>query len=152
MAEAQTTAAQLRIERIYLKDASFESPGAPSIFNEQLRTDLKIDINHTVNSLGDQRHEVVLSVTATSQRDDERTAFVAEIHQAGIFHIEGVNDGQLQQVLSITCPHTLFLYLRESLDALVIKGGFPALRLSPINFEALYAEALRHAQPPPTTH
>lgn len=138
--------AQLRIERLYLKDASFESPGSPTIFSEQWRPQTQVDINTSVNNLGDNRHEVVLAVTVTSKREGDLTAFVAEVHYAGIFVIEGVDAAQLHQVLGIACPNTLFPYARENLDNLVVRGGFPALQLAPVNFEVLYAQALQQAQ------
>ena len=136
---------QLRIERLYLKDASFESPGAPSIFSEQWRPETQVDINTTVNNLGDNRHEVVLAVTVTSKRDGDRVAFVAEVHYAGIFVINGLDAQQLHQVIGITCPNTLFPYVRENLDSLVVRGGFPAMQLAQVNFEALYAQAMQKA-------
>ncbi|NOX49954.1 MAG: protein-export chaperone SecB [Gammaproteobacteria bacterium] len=136
---------QMRLERIYLKDASFESPGAPSIFTEQFRPEFKVDINTAVNSLGDNRHEVVLCVTATANRES-KVAYLVEVQQAGIFVIEGAKGPHLQQVIGIACPNTLFPYARECLDSLVVKGGFPALQLAPVNFEALYAQAMQQAE------
>jgi preprotein translocase subunit SecB len=136
---------QLRIERLYLKDASFESPGAPSIFSEQWRPETQVDINTTVNNLGDNRHEVVLAVTVTSKREGDRVAFVAEVHYAGIFVINGLDAQQLHQVIGIACPNTLFPYVRENLDSLVVRGGFPAMQLAQVNFEALYAQAMQKA-------
>lgn len=157
---SETVQVQLRIERIYLKDASFESPGAPSIFKEQFQPEMQVDINTGVNSLGDNRHEVVLSATVTARRSEEKHAYIVEVQQAGIFVIEGAEGGTLRQVLGIACPNALFPYLRESLDNLVSKGGFPPLHLAPVNFEMLFAEAMRQAeaQPadtqeePPTQH
>ena len=143
--QAEPQVAQLRIERLYLKDASFESPGTPSIFSEQWRPETQVDINTTVNNLGDQRHEVVLAITVTSKRDGERVAFVAEVQYAGIFVIQGVDAQQLHQVVGIACPNTLFPYARENLDSLVVRGGFPALQLAPVNFEVLYAQAVQKA-------
>jgi preprotein translocase subunit SecB len=143
---AKPVQAQLRIERMYLKDASFESPGSPTIFGEQWRPETQVDINTVVNNLGDNRHEVVLAVTVTSKREGDRTAFVAEVQYAGIFVIAGVDASQLHQVVGIACPNTLFPYVRENLDSLVVRGGFPALQLAPVNFEVLYAQALQQAQ------
>ncbi len=156
--ERQTPPAQLRIERIYLKDASFESPGTPAIFAEQYRPEIQVDINTHINSLGDARHEVVLRATVTARRSEELTAYVVEVQQAGIFQVNGVADEGLRQVLGIGAPTTLFPYLRETLDSLVVKGGFPALHLAPVNFDALYAQALAQQQvpqasrPEPTVH
>ena len=135
--------AQVRIERLYLKDASFESPGSPAVFTEQFQPQNQVDINTSVNSLGDGRHEVVLAVTVTARRDEERVAFIAEAQHAGLFTITGVSEAQLRQVLGVFCPSTLFPYVREGLDSLVVKGGFPPLQLAPINFEVLYAQAMQ---------
>jgi len=143
--QATVKQAQLRIERLYLKDASFESPGSPAIFSEQWRPESQVDINTSVNNLGDNRHEVVLSVTVTSKREGEKVAFVVEVHYAGIFIIEGLDGPQRHRVLGTACPTTLFPYLRENLDSLVTRGGFPALQLAPVNFDVLYAQALAQA-------
>ena len=137
---------QLRVERMYVKDVSFESPGAPSIFGIQFQPKFQVDINTTVNSLGDDRHEVVLAVTVTAQRDETHVAYLAEIHQAGIFEIKGVQAGALRQVLGIACPNMLFPYVREALDSVIVKGGFPPLQLAPVNFESLYVQAQNQAQ------
>ncbi|MEM9624392.1 MAG: protein-export chaperone SecB [Pseudomonadota bacterium] len=142
----QAVQVQMRVERMYLKDASLESPGAPSIFGEQFRPEMQVDINTTVNSLGDNRHEVVLSATVTATRDEQRTAYLVEVHQAGIFVIEGVTGNPLRQVLGIACPNMLFPYIREAIDNLVVKAGFPALQLAPVNFEALYTQAVQQQQ------
>ena len=136
---------QLSLERIYLKDASFESPGTPTIFLEEFRPEMQVDINTGVNSLGDSRHEVVLTVTVTAKRKESLVAYIAEVHEAGIFFIEGVDGEALRQVLGIHCPTTLFPYVRECLDGLIVKGGFPALHLAPVNFEALYTQAAQRA-------
>lgn len=133
---------QLRVERMYVKDASLESPGTPNIFAEQFRPEMKVDINSRVNSLGDNRHEVVLSATVTATRDEQRTAYLVEVHQAGIFVIEGVQGDPLGQVLGVACPNMLFPYLREALDSLIVKAGFPPIQLAPVNFDALYAQAM----------
>ena len=145
--QSQDNQVQMRIERLYLKDASFESPGSPSIFaDQQWRPKTQVDINTRANSLGDNRHEVVLTTTVTSKRDEDKVAFLAEIQYAGIFVIEGANDAQLQQVLGIACPNTLFPYVRENLDNLVVRGGFPAMQMAPVNFEALFAHAVNQAR------
>ena len=141
LADAEQVEVQLRVERMYVKDLSFESPGAPSIFGTQFQPNFQVDINSTVNSLGDDRHEVVLAVTVTSQRDEQRVAYIAEVHQAGIFEIRGVDGGALRQVLGIACPNMLFPYVREALDGIIVKGGFPPLQLAPVNFETLFVQA-----------
>ena len=138
---------QMRVERMYLKDASFESPGSPTIFSEQWKPETQVDINTKVDPAGENRFEVILSCTVTSKRDSERVAFVAEVQYAGLFVIEGAQPGgQLNQILGIACPTALFPYLRENLDSLCVRGGFPALNLAPVNFEALFKQAMQHAQ------
>ena len=109
-AEPQPNQVQMRIERLYLKDAAFESPGTPSIFGEKWQPETQVDINTRVNNLGDQRHEVVLTTTITSKRENDKVAFVVEVQYAGIFVIEGALESQLQQILGIACPNTLFPY------------------------------------------
>ena len=143
---AQPTQVQMRIDRLYLKDASFESPGTPSIFGEKWRPETQVDINTRVNNLGDQRHEVVLTTTVTSKRENDKVAFVVEVQYAGIFVIEGAVEAQLQQILGIACPNTLFPYVRETMDSLVVRGGFPALQIAPVNFEAVFSQAVQQSQ------
>ncbi len=141
--QANRNEAAVRIERLYLKDASFESPGSPAVFTESFQPQNQVDINTSVNSQGEGRHEVVLAVTVTARRDEDRVAFIAEAQYAGLFTITGVSEEQLRQVLGVFCPTTLFPYVRECLDGLVVKGGFPALQLAPINFDVLYAQAMQ---------
>ncbi|MEM7001137.1 MAG: protein-export chaperone SecB [Pseudomonadota bacterium] len=144
--EEQRVQVQISLERIYLKDASFESPGSPNIFVESFKPEMQVDINTRVNSLGDNRHEVVLRTTVTAKRDGDKVAYLVEIQQAGIFVVQGVNETALRQVLGVHCPNMLFPYVRESLDALIVKGNFAALQLAPVNFEMLYAQAVQQQQ------
>ena len=137
---------QMRIERVYLKDASFESPGAPLIFREQFKPEMQVQINTDISNLGDNLHEVVLRATVTAKRSEDKHAYIVEIQQAGIFLVEGAPEPTLRQILAVACPNTLFPYLRESLDNLVVKGGFPPVQLAPVNFDALYAQAVQKAQ------
>jgi preprotein translocase subunit SecB len=139
---------QLRLERIYLKDASFESPRSPAVFGEQWQPQFQMDINSRTTGLGGDRFEVLLSVTLRAKTDQGKTAFIAEVQQAGVFHLSGFDGDTLQRVLGTFCPGTLFPYVRETMDALVVKGGFPAVHLAPVNFDALFAEALRKQAAP----
>ena len=150
MAEAEQAPMRMRIDKIYLKDASFESPASPQIFVSTWQPELKLDVNTRVTPLEGNLHEVVLTVTATALQED-KPGFIAEEQQAGIFLIEGGDAAQLAQVLGIACPTTLFPYAREAADALVVKGGFPPLQLAPINFESLYMQARENqaAEPNP---
>lgn len=147
---------QLLLERIYLKDASFESPRTPAAFAEPWKPEFQLDINTKTTNLGESRFEVVLSATLRAASEGSKTTYIVEVQQAGVFQISGVGGPDLQRVLGTLCPGTLFPYLRESVDALVVKGGFPAVHLAPVNFEALFAEAMRkqqaQASPPPQQH
>ena len=149
-ANAQERAAsaqgQVLLERLYLKDASYESPRSPAVFGERWQPEYQLDINTRTNSLGDDRYEVVLSVTLRAKTEGGKTAYIVEIQQAGVFQIKSLDDAVRQRALATLCAGTLFPYVREAVDNLVVKGGFPAVYLAPVNFEALYAEALRKQQ------
>ncbi len=132
----------LAIERIYLKDASFESPRAPAVFRSEWQPQIHIDISTKNSTLGEDRHEVVLALTLTARVDGE-SLLIIELQQAGIFRITGLADDPLRQALAVACPNILFPYAREAVDSLASRGTFPAFNLAPINFDALYAEAKR---------
>ncbi len=130
---------QFALQRIYLKDSSFESPRSPLIFQAQWTPKINLDIKTRNQKVQDDVFEVVLVLTVEATLE-EKSAFLAEVHQAGIFTARDFEDAQIEQLLSTVCPNILFPYAREAIDALVIKGSFPALMLSPINFDALYAQ------------
>jgi preprotein translocase subunit SecB len=134
---------QVLLERLYLKDASFESPRSPAVFTERWQPEYQLDINTRTTGLGDDRFEVLLSVTLRAKTEGGKTAYIVEIQQAGVFLLKDLEEQALQRVLGTLCAGTLFPYVRESVDNLVVKGGFPAVHLAPVNFEALYADALR---------
>ena len=138
--------AQIRIERVYLKDVSWESPRSPEVFAENFQPEVQADINARTNRLDDTRYEVVLTVTLRAKQEGGKTAFIVEVQQAGLFAVEDLEGEMLQRVLATFGPNTLFPYAREAIDNLTVKGGFPALHISQVNFEALYAEALRKQQ------
>lgn len=140
---SEQVTAQVRLERIYLKDASWESPKSPQVFTEDWSPEIQADIATKSNRVDDQRFEVVLTVGLNAKLPEVKTVFIVEVQQAGLFHIEGVEGEMLQRVLGTVCPTTLYPYAREAVDGLTIKGGFPALHLAPVNFDALYAEAVR---------
>lgn len=134
---------QLNLQRVYLKDASFEAPGAPQIFQQGgVQPNVELNLNQRVNQLGDTAFEVVLSVTATCKIED-KTAYLAEVQQAGLFGLSGFDTQGRDAVLSTYCPNVLFPYARQMISELVQSGGFPPFLLQPINFEALYMEQLR---------
>ncbi|MBM89396.1 MAG: protein-export chaperone SecB [Gammaproteobacteria bacterium] len=130
---------QFGLQRIYLKDSSFESPRSPVVFQGQWAPKINFDIKTRSEKVADESYEVVLVLTAEAQQE-EQTAFLVEVHQAGIFGVKDFADTQLEHLLATVCPNILFPYAREVIDALVTKGSFPALMLAPINFEALYVQ------------
>lgn len=130
---------QFIIQRIYLKDVSFEAPNSPGIFTQDWDPDTNLDLNTNVNELPNNNYEVELTLTITV-KSQEQTAFLVEVKQAGVFFISGYDQDQLNHLLAAYCPNTLFPYTREVIAGLVSKGSFPELHLSPINFDALYAK------------
>jgi preprotein translocase subunit SecB len=134
--------AQFTVEKIYVKDVSFEAPNAPQIFNEQGQPQLGMNLNQKVARLNETVFEVVLEVTLTCKLG-EKTVYLAEVAQAGIFGLGGFDDRQLDMMLGTYCPNVLFPYVRQSISDLITSGGFPPFYLQPINFEGLYAEGLR---------
>jgi preprotein translocase subunit SecB len=142
---AATAPAETRfgVQRIYIKDASFEAPDTPDCFRRGYTPQVNFSINSRSKKLDGNTYEVVLRLTA-DVKQDEKTVFLVEVQQAGIFEVAGLEGERLEQVLTITCPTVLFPYGREAVDALVTKGSFPALMLAPINFEAVYMQAKRN--------
>ncbi|MDX1550153.1 MAG: protein-export chaperone SecB [Lysobacter spongiicola] len=144
-AEAATDTPQgpaFTVEKIYAKDVSFEVPGAPAVFNEQAQPQLQMNLNQSVQRLGDNAYEVVLTLTLTCNAN-EKPLYVVEVKQAGVFGISGFEAAQLDAMLGTHCPNVLYPYARQLISSLVQAGGFPPFFLQPINFEALYAEGLR---------
>ena len=135
----QPAGPQFALQRIFLKDSSFESPRSPLVFQAQWSPKINFDIKTRSSKVQDDVYEVVLILTAEAQIE-EKAAFVVEVHQAGIFTAKDFDDLQLEQLLATICPNILFPSAREAVDSLVIKGSFPALMLAPINFDALYAQ------------
>jgi preprotein translocase subunit SecB len=134
--------AQFQIQRIYVKDVSYEVPNAPQIFKESGQADIKMNLAQRVDKLEDDIHEVVLTVTVTATAG-EKTAYLAEVAQAGIFMIAGLNEQALHAVINTLCPNTLFPYARQAISSLVGQGGFPPLTLQPVNFDQLYAQRMQ---------
>lgn len=129
------------LEKIYVKDMSFEVPNAPEVFNEE-QAETKVDMNlqNSHRQLDDHNFEIALHVTLRAAIED-KTLFLIEIEQAGLFVIRGYADEQLRQLISATCPAALYPYVREAISATIGRGGFPAILLQPINFDALFARA-----------
>ena len=141
-AQEQGTHQQFTLQRIYTKDVSFESPSTPQIFRQNWQPAVNVDLNTKSNRVDEEgNYEVVLTLTVTAKIGED-TAFLVEVQQAGIFFVVGIEGEPLRQVLATVAPNILFPYARESIDALAVKGGFPALLLAPVNFDALYRQAL----------
>lgn len=143
MAENQQP--QFALQRMYIKDASFEAPNSPQAFTKEWKPEVKLDLNSGARKLDDNHYEVFVKVTVTATNADE-TAFLVELVQAGLFTMANIPEEQMKPMLGAMCPNILFPYLRESVDSLVVKGGFPALMLAPINFDALYQQRLMQEQ------
>ena len=141
-APAETTGPSFSIEKIYVKDISFEVPGAPAVFNEPNQPQLQMNLNQRVQRLADNAYEVVLGITLTCTVA-EKTAYLAEVQQAGVFGLAGFDDATLDGMLGTHCPNVLYPYARQTISDLIQAGGFPPFVLQPINFEALYAQGLR---------
>ncbi len=141
---------QLEILKIYLKDASLECPGAPQIFNEQGQPQINVQLGSGAFSIAPDVHEVVLTLTVTAKVND-KTAYLIEVQQAGLFGVRGFDQQQLGHVLGSFCPATLFPFARETLATCIGKAGFPALYLNPVNFDALYMQRLQQEQQTPQT-
>ena len=134
---------QFAIQKIYLKDVSFESPNSPQAFTDgEWKPQINVQINSSHQNIADDTHEVVLSITVTAKHN-ENTAFLAEVKQAGIFTLSGFPEENLSGMLGAYCPETLFPYAREAISELISKGGFPQLLLAPVNFNALYSQQMQ---------
>lgn len=130
---------EFSIQRVYTKDISFESPKTPQLFTEQWTPEVKMEINTDAKPVNDPLYEVNLKITVTVQHKDS-VAFLIEVIQAGLFTLKNFEAAQRNQMLGSFCPNILYPYAREVISSLAAHGGFPALYLSPINFDALYAQ------------
>ena len=143
--ETQTNEKRLGIVKVYIKDFSFESPQAPGIFNIQEwnpNTNLNLRSSHSVVS--ESLHEITLTVTIDAkEKDSDKTIFLIELHQAGLFEINGYDEQEMAALIGSFCPNVLFPFARETIASTVQKGGFPEFLLQPINFDALYQQSLQ---------
>ena len=145
--EAQENQAILQIQRIYVKDVSFEAPNLPHIFQQEWKPKLSFDLSTEAKQIGEDLYEVCLNVSAeTTLEDSGDVAFICEIKQAGVFTISGLEDMQMAHCLTSQCPNILFPYARELVSSLVNRGTFPALNISPVNFDALFMDYLERQQ------
>lgn len=138
----EATGPVFTVEKIYAKDVSFEVPGAPGVFNEQAQPQLQMNLQQAVQRLNDSAYEVVLGINLTCTIGD-KSIYVAEVKQAGVFGLAGFDAATLDGMLGVHCPTVLYPYARQLISDLIQAGGFPPFFLQPINFEALYAEGLR---------
>jgi preprotein translocase subunit SecB len=155
MAEEQQSAQMgFNIEKIYVKDLSVEVPNAPGVFLEREAPQMDVQLHTDGSGIGEDMYQVAITATVTAKIKD-KTLFLVEITQAGIFRIQGVPQEQLPMVLGIGCPNIVFPYLREAISDVVIRAGFPPLLLNPVNFEALFAQQQQQQaaqQPAVVTH
>ena len=148
MAEENQSAAdtQFAFHKVYLKDVSFESPNAPSIFSDgEWKPEINVQLNSAYQMIKQDIYEVVLSVTVTAKQN-EKTAFLVEVKQAGSFTLAGFPEENLEGMLGAYCPEALFPFAREAVADFITKGGFPQLLLTPVNFNALYMQQKQQQQ------
>lgn len=156
MSEPQQTSQHFDIQKVYLKDVSLETPNSPEIFTEQQwqpQSEVRLETGAT--PLNQELFEVVLTITVTCKLG-ERTAYLVEVQQAGIFTVKGFEESQMGHMLNAFCPNILFPFAREEIASLIGKSGFPTILLNPINFDGLYLQRLQQQQmdtgAAPTTH
>ena len=134
----------IHTQKVYIKDISFETPNSPEIFTREWKPNLSLDLGHKVTELQDSQYEVVLSLTATVKVEDQ-TAYLAEVQQAGIYYLHGLNAEQLHRIHNVYCLRQLFPYASFVISDLVTRGGFPQLLIAPVDFGAVYKQRLAEA-------
>lgn len=127
------------LQKIYVKNSSFESPNSTQVFRAEWKPTVSMDLNTTYEQVEEGLYEVLLSVFITAKNHDQ-LAFTVKIDQAAIFMISGFPQLQKAEALGVACPSVMFPYVREAIDQIMVKGGFPPLMMAPVNFDALYAE------------
>ncbi len=136
---------QFMIQKIYTKDISFETPSSPEVFREEWKPELDLQLTNEYKQLDDNNHDVTLVATVTAKLGD-KTAFLIEVKQSGIFSLIGYNNEEIAPLIGNHCPTILFPYIREVISDIVLKGGFPQLVLAPVNFDALYMNQVEQAK------
>ncbi|HRG49845.1 MAG: protein-export chaperone SecB [Cellvibrionales bacterium] len=139
---------QFGIQRIYVKDVSFESPQGVALFNKQIKPSIEQELSTAVTTVAEDHYEVVLTVTVTA-KEAEQVLFLVEVQQAGIFGARGFSEEQLRKVTTVNCPTILFPYARQLIDSLLQQASLPPLLLPPVNFDVLLQQS---AQDAVTTH
>lgn len=133
------------IEKIYVKDLSLEIPHAPKIFMQRETPQIDVQLHNQGGKVDEGVYEIVLTVTVTAKLAEDKTLFLVEVAQAGIFQIRNIPEADLEPILGITCPNILFPYVRETISDMVSRAGFPPVLLNPVNFELMYQQ--QKAQP-----
>ena len=142
----QTQNSTFVLQRIYVKDMSFESPRSPEAFLKQWKPSVSLELNSSNVSIDEENFEVTLGLTVTAKNEAEEVIYLIELQQSGIFLIKGMTEQALGQTLGSFCPSVLFPYAREAIDSIVTKGSFPPLMLAPVNFDAIYAQSAARAE------
>jgi len=146
MSDQENAQQQFNIQKIYLKDMSFESPNSPAVFQDgEWKPEVNVQLNTEAKTLAEGVHEVILTVEVTAKHGD-KTAFLVEVKQAGVFQMANIPNEQMGAMLAAYCPEILFPFVREAISDLVSKGGYPQLLLNPVNFNALYMQHQQQQQ------
>jgi preprotein translocase subunit SecB len=145
MSDPQNNQPVFSIEKVYVKDLSLEIPNAPQVFLERDPPMVDIQLHHNSTGVEQGVYETVLTVTVTAKAN-EKTMFLVEVAQAGIFVVRNVPAQEMEAILGVACPNILFPYVREAISDLVVRAGFPPVILSPVNFEGIYQQQ-RNAAP-----
>jgi preprotein translocase subunit SecB len=141
MSDKQQTDRQFAIQRIYTKDISFESPNAPQVFISEWEPKINVDLSTEIQALSEDTIQVVLTVNVVAKHED-KTAFLVEVQQAGIFLARGFSEEELGPLMGIGAPNALYPYAREVVSDLITRGSFPQFTLQPVNFEQMYAQQM----------
>ena len=147
MSEEQPQAT-FQIEKIYVKDMSLELPNAPQVFAQQQQPQVEVQLASEAGQVAEGVYEVSVSATVTA-RSGERTLFLAEAVQAGLFSVRNVSEEEMQPLLAIGCPNILFPYLRETISDMITRGGFPPVLLQPVSFESIYLQRMQQQSQSP---
>jgi preprotein translocase subunit SecB len=139
VSEEQPVQRQFLVQRIYTKDISFEAPNTPQLFQENWSPQINVGLGSEVNKVNEELLELVLKVSVEAKHE-EKTVFLVEIQQAGLFAIQGFNEQEADALMGVAAPNVLFPYAREVVSDLVTRGSFPQFVLQPVNFEAIYAQ------------
>jgi preprotein translocase subunit SecB len=139
VSDEQPVKRQFLVQRIYIKDISFEAPNSPAVFNENWQPEINIGLGSEIQKLSDEVFELVLRVNVEAKHDD-KTVFLVEVQQGGLFTIQGFSVEETDAVLGVAAPNVLFPYAREAVSDLISRGSFPQFVLQPVNFEAMYAQ------------